>query len=85
LEASSGDPYPAQLLFILLANLFASSALFYALIIGALLVLLFSSAMISGSEVAFFSLSSDEIAYCRKSNHPSHQKIIKLLENPKNL
>src|SRR5690606_7182981 len=43
------------------------------------------SAMISGSEVAFFSLSSDEIAYCRKSNHPTYQKIIRLLEKPKNL
>ena len=85
MEASTGDPYPESLLFIFLADLFASSALFYVFIIGALLVLLFSSAMISGSEVAFFSLSSDEIAYCRKSNHPTYQKIVKLLEKPKSL
>jgi len=85
LEASTGDPFPELFLFIFLADFLTPSTLYYVFTFGALAVLLFSSAMISGSEVAFFSLSTDEIAYCRKSNHPAHQKIIKLLEKPKNL
>ncbi len=85
MEASTGDPFPELFLFIFLADFLTPSTLYYVFTFGALAVLLFSSAMISGSEVAFFSLSTDEIAYCRKSNHPAHQKIIKLLEKPKNL
>ncbi len=83
MEASTGDPYP-ELLFIL-AELFPVAGLSYFFIIAILLALLFASAMISGSEVAFFSLSSDEISYCKKSNKPTHQRIISLLEKPKNL
>ena len=49
------------------------------------LILLFCSALISGSEIAFFSLSPSEIKVFRES-HSSRSKIaVKLLEKPKEL
>lgn len=41
--------------------------------------------MISGSEVAFFSLSAEEVEECRKSPKSTDQHIVKLLDYPKNL
>ncbi|MFK7899811.1 MAG: CNNM domain-containing protein, partial [Cyclobacteriaceae bacterium] len=49
------------------------------------LFLLFLSAMISGSEVAFFSFSVEEIRECKDSNNEKERKIASLLENPKKL
>ena len=39
--------------------------------------------MISGSEVAFFSLSSDEVDTCRDSQSPADRHITNLLDQPK--
>jgi putative hemolysin len=50
-----------------------------------LVVLLFLSALISGSEVAYFSFSTTDIAESRKNNSPQDQKILQMLENPKKL
>ncbi|MDH5474407.1 MAG: gliding motility-associated protein GldE [Cyclobacteriaceae bacterium] len=50
-----------------------------------LVVLLLFSALISGSEVAFFSLSPEQIDACRKSNNKADKKIGKLLDHPKKL
>ena len=73
------DPDP-ELLFLSLASLDTMSILG----IIALLLLLICSALISGTEVAFFSLSQtdlDELSEESKGNHP----VVKLLEKPKKL
>ena len=41
--------------------------------------------MISGSEVAFFSLSPTDKNYLKSSNFKRHKSIIKLVESPKML
>lgn len=73
------DPDP-ELLFLSLASLDTMSILG----IIALVLLLICSALISGTEVAFFSLSQtdlDELSEETKGNHP----VVKLLEKPKKL
>lgn len=50
-----------------------------------LLGLLILSAMLAGSEVAFFSLSADERAACRESDSSTERKISKLLDKPQQL
>ena len=49
----------------------------------AILFLLVLSAMVSASEVAFFSLSSDDLDRCRDSEDPRDKKIVDLLKNPR--
>ncbi|MEP1096194.1 MAG: gliding motility-associated protein GldE [Cyclobacteriaceae bacterium] len=58
---------------------------FFLLIGLVLLVLLLLSALISGSEVAFFSLTHDQIAKCKNSEDKGEQRISRLLYNPKRL
>lgn len=48
-------------------------------------MLLLLSALISGSEVAFFSLTHDQIAKCKNSEDKEEQRISGLLYNPKRL
>jgi putative hemolysin len=62
-----------------------SSLTYYAVNIGILVFLLILNAIISGSEVAFFSLTSDERARCRESDIGSERAIVKLLDNPQRL
>ena len=58
----------------------------YFITVGLLLVLLlFCSAMISGSEVAFFSLTPKDLIECRASSRASEHQIVALLERPKML
>ena len=63
----------------------ANSLPYYAINIGILVLLLFLNAIISGSEVAFFSLTSDERSRCRESENSAERSIIKLLDNPQRL
>jgi putative hemolysin len=58
---------------------------FYAVNIGILILLLLLNAIVSGSEVAFFSLTSEERARCRESENSSERAIVKLLDNPQRL
>lgn len=51
----------------------------------ALVCLLFLSALISGSEVAFFSFTSSDVAECQKSGSANDQKVLQLLEKPNSL
>lgn len=46
-------------------------------------VLLFLSALISGSEVAYFSLSPQQLDDCRKGDKPSEIRVMKLVSEPK--
>ena len=63
----------------------AGSVPYYVINIGILILLLFLNAIISGSEVAFFSLTSEERARCRESENSSERNIVKLLDNPQRL
>lgn len=48
----------------------------------AIIFLLVLSAMVSASEVAFFSLSSHDLDRCRESEDPRDKSIVQLLKNP---
>ncbi len=78
------DPQPI-LSFILLAGFFKSVSIGAITSLGILLILLLFSALISGSEVAFFSLNPNEKEILNSSNTKSHLAIKKLLERPKYL
>lgn len=77
------DIEPSQVLLTLLAN---SSLISYLAINFSILgVLLCLSALISGSEVAFFSLSPEDIKMCAVSEKSNDKKIYELVKNPKRL
>ena len=81
MEVSIDEPPTRFLLDIVL-----SSHFWYFLFTGMLfLFLIISSAIVSGSEVAYFSLSANDIDKCKTSNHSREQNIAKLLERPKRL
>lgn len=82
MEISSDDPFPG---IFLLAQISSTATLFYVLNGVLLLLLLLLSAVISGSEVAFFSLNQNDIAHCKTGNNPKEKKIIKVLEHPRKL
>jgi gliding motility-associated protein GldE len=50
-----------------------------------IVVLLIFTALIAGSEVAFFSLSTKDINYLKQKEEDTHQNVLRLLENPKRL
>lgn len=62
-----------------------TSLIFLILVIGVILVLLIISAIISGSEVAFFSLSSSEVEECEATNKGPDSLICYLIDRPKEL
>ena len=53
--------------------------------IGAVFILLFLSALVSGSEVAFFSLTHNQIEQIRKLKNARDKQVLSLLERPKRL
>ncbi len=55
------------------------------ILIMVLLCLLFLSFVLSGAEVAFFSLTHKDINILRSKQQPPYQRIVDLLEEPKNL
>ena len=67
----------------ILAEIFAELNPFYAVSFAAIAVLLFMSAMISASEVAFFSLKADDLDRCRESEDSSEKNIVQLLKKPR--
>ena len=76
------DPFPIHLLSFIDPNLSVSSVLFIGLI---LIALLFLSALLAGSEVAFFSLNADQRAALRESDNPAEKAVSVLLDNPQQL
>jgi len=60
----------------------AVGPVFYILNCFILVILLVLSAMISGSEIALFSLSSEDIEDCKNSDNKAEQRAIKLVEKP---
>jgi putative hemolysin len=68
-----------------LINFFSGQGLIYTLSFALIAILLGMSAMISASEVAFFSLKSNDLDQCRQSDDPRDKKIVKILSNPREL
>lgn len=82
-DAVSADPLPAWRLVTILTDIPDLLPLPTALLNGSiLLVLLLLSAVVSGSEVAFFSLSVDDRTRCRESDSAVERRISRLLDRP---
>lgn len=80
MEPPSEDPLPTYLL-----ELMAIEPSFFASIGVILISLLVLSGLISGSEVAFFSFSHNQIVDFNSSDDESEKRIARLLHNPKRL
>ncbi len=76
------DSYPSYLL---IAQVFELSLSYILLNTLALFILLFGSALVSGSEVAFFSLTKEDLAGLSQTNPDKAKEISKLLSSPKRL
>lgn len=76
------DPYPSYYLIAQLTELSFSYFFTNGLI---LILLLFASALASGSEVAFFSLSNEEIVSIQETEPKRGRQVANLLANPKKL
>ncbi len=63
-----------------LAEIFLQAS--FLIPVGVMLVLLLVSALVSGSEVAFFSLGPADLERLREEEHPRSKIILKLLESP---
>ena len=74
------DPYPSYLLIAQVSSYSFSYFLFNGL---ALLILLLGSALVSGSEVAFFSLSKDELTNLNQKYPEKGRVITSMLSTPK--
>lgn len=80
----SGDPLSYSLLQ-LIQNSFTELRIEYIAAIFAAFILLPLSALISGAEAAFFSLSEQELEKCKNSPLPAERKAYQLLQNPRQL
>jgi len=67
---------------LLTANLSANAHVTLAILIVVLLLL---TALIAGSEVAFFSLSAKDMNYIKQKEDAGYRNVLRLLENPKRL
>ena len=56
---------------------------FYVFGFSTIVLLLLVSAVVSASEVAFFSLKADDLSQCRESNDPGYRRILSLLKKPR--
>lgn len=66
----------------LLAEIISTSVIGHGIILVILLIL---SALVSGSEVAFFSLDHNDLSRFQRENKKSDLKIVRLLQNPRQL
>ncbi len=79
------DPDPPSLLLFLPLNLFLLSTGGIAAAVIFLIVLLVLSALVSGSEVAFFSLSPNDIDNLEKEETPINKLVLRLRNKPRRL
>ncbi len=79
MEVPTDDPYPPSLS--LLVHILQGQVTFTYVLINALIFvfLIIMSALISGSEVAFFSLTDDDLEDCRENPDAGNNAILKLL------
>lgn len=78
------DPYP-ETPFLFFLQLIISPVVFYSVNALVLLVLLFLSGMVSGSEVAYFSLNANQISQFKHSKDAIESRIYNLIKNPRRL
>lgn len=83
LESSLDNYTSVHYILLIWSEITGPSAIFYILNILILLILLLLSALVSGSEVAFFSLSREEIVKFKKSNNDVERRLADLLDDPK--
>ena len=77
------DPYPSILQ--VMGDIGITSVSFYILTGGLIALLLFLSAIISGSEVAFFSFTHNDLAACKVSSNPKDKRVVSMLQKPQRL
>lgn len=77
------DPEPPSLYFLL--DILQPFQLNYAILLVVLLILLLASALVSGSEIAFFSLKTSDIDGLQQEQPKSHRQLTDLLDRPKTL
>lgn len=75
------DPYP----WVLISNFATLPISFYVVNGLTVLILLIVSGLVSGSEVAFFSLSTEQIEDCEKSEKHVDKRIFALISDPRKL
>ncbi len=68
-----------------LLQLFSGFGLMHVISFSAIAVLLIISGLVSGSEVAFFSLKPDDLERCRESDDKRDKLIVQLLARPRHL
>jgi gliding motility-associated protein GldE len=78
-----GDPLPISIF--KLAVIASNSIVSYTLYGIGIIVLLILSAVVSGAEVAFFSLSAEDINRCKMGKKPVYKIITSLLGKPRQL
>ena len=76
------DPYPSYFLIAQVPDITFSYILFNGI---ALIFLLIGSALVSGSEVAFFSLTKEDLSEISETNPDRGRLISKLVSSPKRL
>ncbi|MHA7130597.1 gliding motility-associated protein GldE [Algoriphagus namhaensis] len=76
------DPYPSYHLIAQVAELSPGYFIFNGLIF---VLLLIGSALVSGSEVAFFSLTNDDLYQLKEEGSTNSEKVLSLVESPKSL
>jgi len=82
LESALDDPYPSLALLALAQDISTP----YLVVNGVVFIfLVILSALISGSEVAFFSLNEGQIEECKNQDTPSSRLVLQLIERPRNL
>jgi len=79
----AGDP--PSYLSVLVSAVNSSLSLDLALSVAGILLLLLLSALVSGAEAAFFSLSDAELETCRQRPQRTYHYIISLLQKPRRL
>lgn len=81
MDFSTDDPFPTFLL-----TAFVDLPLSFYLVNGVLLLLLlFISGLVSGSEVAFFSLSNDDLEKMKASSDQKQQHVADMMKEPRRL
>jgi gliding motility-associated protein GldE len=85
LEGFSSCPDKSGILSVSLLTIFNTDIIFYGICTIILCFLLIGSGIISGAEVAFFSLTPTEKLKCKTSSSIHEVKIYQILESPKEL
>ncbi len=81
MDSNIDDPYLGLAILLSLLEILP----FFIIVALTLVVLLIFSGLVSGSEVAFFSLTHDQLKKCKSENHSSNTYIISLLGKPQRL